>query len=155
MGAAVAKPVVARAAEWLTAWPLLLRIAARRPASWLAAALACVAAWAGQPLVTMAVAALATLAAAGDFSPPGVSRCGAGWFAARLVWPLAGIMIGSAATPMVAAPALSALLLTAVSLWGVRQAGAAATLGLTPAETVSLAMVTAAAAVAGGGMADS
>jgi hypothetical protein len=103
----------------------------------------------------MAVVALATLAAAGDFSPPGMSRCDAGWFAARLGWPLAGMMIGLVATPTVAAPALSALLLTAVSLWTVRQAGAAATIDLTPADTVSLGMVTAAAAVSVGSMADS
>jgi hypothetical protein len=155
MVARAARPVRARAAEWLAAGPLLLRMAARRPASWMAAGLAYAAVSAGQPLVTMAVAALATLAAAGDFSPPGMSRCDAGWFAARLVWPLAGMTIGLVATPTVAAPALSALVLTAVSLWTVRQAGAAATIDLTPADTVSLGMVTAAAAVSVGSMTDS
>ncbi len=155
MVAVAAKPVLAGAVGWLAAGPLLLRMAARRPASWIAAGLAYAAVSAGQPLVTMAVAALAALAAAGEFSPPGMPRCGAGWLAARTMWPLAGMMLGLAATPMVAAPALSALLLTAVSLWTVRQAGAAATIDLAPADTVSLGMVTAAAAVSVGGMADS
>lgn len=164
MGAAVAKPVLAWLAEWLAAGPLFLRIAARRPASWLAAALASAAVWAVEPVEAMAVAALATLAAVGHLPAPGLPRSLGGWLAARLVWPVLGVATGgavrlvgadSAPAATIVAAAGTALLLTAITLWAVRRAGAAPASGVTAADAMSLAMVTSAAAVMIGSAADS
>jgi hypothetical protein len=149
------------AVGWSAAGPLLLRIAARRPASWLAAGMACGAAWAPQPLVAVGVAALAMLAALGDLPPASGPPAVGGWIAARMVWPLAGLAAG-AATRLIAAPlpAVStieivvaagvAVLLTAVTIWAVRQRSESATV-----DCVSLAMLMAAAAVLAGVVAGS
>jgi len=154
--AAVAEPALL----WPAVWPLSVRIAARRPASWLAAGIACGAAGASHPVEAMAVAALAVLAAIGEMPPAGIPRLPGGWLAARMAWPLlglatgatvrllgsAGVAPGQAAAVLVAACLAS--LLTAFMLWAGRRAS------MTGADTISLAMVTATAAVMAGGLAD-
>ena len=155
--AATAQPAVA----WFAAWPLLLRIAARRPASWLAEGMACGAAWAPQPVVAVAVAAMAMLAATGDLPPASVPPAVGSWIAARMVWPLAGLAGGVAmrlitaplptrATIEIAVAAGMAVLLTAVTAWAVRRRS-----GIASVDAVSLAMFTAAAAVLAGVVAGS
>ena len=147
--AATAQPAVA----WSAAGPVLLRIAARRPASWLAAAMACGAAWAPQPVVAVAVAALAMLAAMGDLPPVSVPPAVGGWIATRLVWPLAGLAAGATIRLMtapwaalavidIAIAAGVAVLFTTVTVWAVRKGSEVATI-----DAASLAMLTAAAAV--------
>lgn len=144
------------AVGWFAAWPLLLRIAARRPASWLAVGMACGAAWAPQPVVAVAVAAMAMLAAMGDLPPASAPPAVGGWIAARLVWPLAGLAAGAAIRLMtapwaalamidIAIAAGVAVLLTAATVWAVRQRGEVATV-----DCVSLAMLTATAAALAG-----
>lgn len=139
--------VVTPLLPWLVAWPLSVRIAARRPASWLAAGIACGTAWAAGPLEAMAVAALATVAATGEMPPSGIARLLGGWLAGRLVWPLAGLATATALQPPSGGGAACfAVLMMAVALWAVRRAGA------TTADTMSLSMLTATAALVVGGV---
>jgi hypothetical protein len=151
--AAVAKPALL----WPAVWPLSVRIAARRPASWLAAGIAYGAAWASQPVEAMAVAALAVFAATGEMPPAAIPRLLSGWLAARMAWPLLGLATGAAVrllggagvAPAGAAAVLVAAclasLFAAFMLWAGRRASMAG------ADTISLAMVTATAAVMAGG----
>ncbi|MDA1038825.1 MAG: hypothetical protein O3A37_00850 [Planctomycetota bacterium] len=144
------------AVVWRVAGPLLLRIAARRPSSWLAAGMACGAAWAPQPLGAVAVASLALLAATGDLPPSGMPPSLGGWIIARMALPLAGLA-GGVAIRLITAPLAAtttipiaraagvAVLLTAVTVWAVRRRSEVAT-----ADAVSLAMLTATAAALGG-----
>lgn len=147
--AAVMRPAVVSPAAGL----LLLRITARRPASWLAAAMACGAAWASQPVEAVAVAALAMLAATGDLRVAGMPPSLGAWVIARMAWPLTGLASGVAirlitaplagtTTMPIARAAGVAVLLTAVTVWAVRRQSEVAT-----ADAVSLAMLTATAAV--------
>lgn len=149
------------AVAWPAAGPLLLRIAARRSASWLAAGMACAAAWASQSEGAVAVAALAMLAAMGDLPPASVPPVVGGWIAARMAWPLAGLAGGvamrliTASLPTramieIAITAGVAVLLTAVTAWAVRRRSEVAT-----ADAVSLAMFTATAAALAGSAAGS
>lgn len=154
--AAVAKPALL----WPAIWPLSVRIAARRPASWLAAGIACGAAGASHPVAAMAVAAIAVFAAVGEMPPAVGPRLLSGWLAARLAWPLLGLATGFAVTmngSVGAAPgraaavllaACVASLLTVFMLWAGRRAS------MTGADTISLAMLTATAAVMAGGLVD-
>lgn len=146
---------------WPAVGALMLRIAARRPASWLAAGMACGAAWAFGPFEAMAVAALAMQAAAGDLPPAGVPPAPAAWIASRIAWPLAGL-VGGVGLRLIADPLAAfvmlpaagaaglAMLATAVAAWAVRQRGE-----VTAADAVSLAMLTATASLTGGIAADS
>lgn len=77
-------------------WPLLLRIDARRPASWIGLAVACAAGGAAGPLEAMAMAALATVAAAGDAPRPFAGPDDGQWLAERMAWAGAGIFAGAA-----------------------------------------------------------
>jgi hypothetical protein len=77
-------------------WPLLLRIDARRPASWIGLALACAAGAAAGPLEAMAVAALAAVAAAGDTPRPCPGPVSSQWLAERMAWAGAGMLGGAA-----------------------------------------------------------
>ncbi len=118
--------------------------------------MACGAAWAQQPVVGVGMAALAMLTALGDLPPAPVQPAVGGWIVVRMVWPLAGLAAG-AATRLMTAPLAAlamidiaiaagvAVLLTATTVWAVRQWGEVATV-----DCVSLAMLTATAAALAG-----
>jgi len=147
---------------WPAALPRACAVAARRPASWLAAAVAAsLPAWAAwsqaHPAEWWIVAVLASLAAVGDV-PTGFLHQGARaaaddvvlWTVARGLWPAAGLCVGAVATgwPVAGGPAMAgaALVAAAVSsaagrLCGARAADAAALAMLLTFPAAAVAVV--------------
>lgn len=138
----------------LAAGLLIVRIDARRPASWGACAVAAVAARAAGAAdvgLSLAVVGGALAAAVGIGDPPrGVAAAGGrpafAWWCARAVWPLAGAALIAAAggDPLASAVVAAAIVATAMIML------AAATRGLPAADASSLGLVPAAAATMAG-----
>lgn len=82
----------------IVAWPLLARIDARRPASWIGLTVAVAAPWAGTSMVAIAMAAVAVIAAVGVLPECPGRRLGVAWLLERAAWPAAGVAAGGLAT---------------------------------------------------------
>lgn len=134
----------------LAAWPLLARIDARRPASWIGLAMGWSAAWAAGEMEAMAIATLATVAAVGDVPRPIPGRADAHWLAERVAWAASGVIAGAASlavaraagaeASVVTVSAVVAVVATAVML----HRGRAEELPATDAASVALVVATAA-----------
>ncbi|MFM7034488.1 MAG: hypothetical protein ACKOYJ_04735 [Planctomycetia bacterium] len=98
----------------IVAWPLLARIDARRPASWIGLAVAAAAPWAGTDIGAIALAAVAVIAAVGALPEGPGRRLGVAWLLERAAWPAAGVSAGGLATLLV--PTASGLVALAAVL---------------------------------------
>lgn len=136
----------------LAGWPLLVRIDARRPASWIGLAMACSAPWARGDVEAMAIATLAAVAAVGDVPRSIPGRADMHWLAERAAWAATGVMAGAASLAMTRGAegettggvSFVAVVATAVMLHRGRAAELAA------ADAASVALVVAAGALMAG-----
>jgi hypothetical protein len=143
--------------------PLLVRIDARRPASWLACGMAAAAvaalavAGSGAAVVAPAIACGGWAAAAAVGRPPrglvpGGAAVDAAWWWERAAWPLGGCLAAAAGVWLMAGnpPSLAAGLVIGVAGMTAVAAGAAVR-GATPADASSLGLVVSSAAATAAG----
>jgi hypothetical protein len=136
----------------LAEWPLLVRIDARRPASWIGLAMAGSAAWAPGNVEAMAIAMLAVVAAVGDVPRPIPGRVDVHWLAERVAWAATGVVMGAASMAMTSGAGIGSTglfsFLAVVATALILHHGLAEQ--LPAADVASVAMVVAAAAVMAG-----